>query len=69
MLVIPDLSRTDYVLEIITDASVMGTGAVLLQDGRPVAYTSSKFAPAEKNYTTGEQELLGVVNAFKEWRC
>ena len=40
-----------------------------MQDNKPVAYTSSKFIPAEHNYTTGEQELLGVFKALKEWRC
>ena len=55
--------------EIISDASLHGTGAVLIQDGRPLAYASKRFSPAEKNYTTGEQELLGVISALKEWRC
>lgn len=54
---------------VISDASLHGTGAVLLQNDRPVAFTSRKFSNAEKNYTTGEQELLGVINALKEWRC
>ena len=47
----------------------MGTGVVLLQEGRVVAYTSRKFSSAEKNYTTTEQEMLGVVTALEEWRC
>ncbi len=55
--------------QVITDASLHGTGAVLMQDGRPVAYQSSKFSSAERNYTTTEQEMLGVINALKEWRC
>lgn len=59
----------DAPFELISDASLLGTGAVLLQNGKPIAYTSKKFLPAEKNYTTGEQELLGVINALKEWRC
>ena len=54
--------------ELVSDASLVGTGAVLLQEGQPVAYTSKKFSPAEKNYHTTEQEMLGVVRALQEWR-
>jgi hypothetical protein len=38
---------------------------VRLQDSCPVAFTSKKFSPAERNYGTGEQELLGEVNALR----
>ena len=51
------------------DASLLGTGAVLLQGGQPVAFTSKKLSPAERNYTTGEQELLAVKRALHTWRC
>ena len=54
---------------VISDASVNGTGAVLLQDGKPVAYHSHKFSRAEYNWTTGEQELCAVMQALTEWRC
>jgi hypothetical protein len=54
---------------IISDASLLGTGAVLLQDDQPIAYTSKKFTPAERNWTTTEQECFGVVRALDEWRC
>jgi len=54
---------------IISDASISGCGAVLVQEGRPVAYFSSKFSPAERNYTTTEVELLGVIKCLREWRC
>eukprot|EP00798_Chlamydomonas_sp_ICE-L_P029763 gene29763-biopygen4386 len=62
----PDPSK-DY--RAVADASVVGTGGVLLQDGRPVAFHSHKFSKAERNYSTGEQELLAVYLALKEWRC
>ena len=62
----PDFDRP---FEVVSDASLNGTGAVLMQDSRPVAFTSKKLSPAERNYSTGEQELLGVVNALREWRC
>jgi transposase InsO family protein len=66
VLILPDTSKP---YEIWSDASIYGTGAVLLQDGYAVAYTSRKFTPAETNYTTTEQECLGVIHALEEWRC
>ncbi len=66
ILAIPDLNKP---FQVHTDASVVGTGGVLMQDGRVVAYTSSKFSPAEYNYTSGEQELLGLIRALLVWRC
>ena len=55
--------------EVVADASVHGIGAVLLQGGKPVAYESRKFIPAEYNYGTGEQELLATVHALRTFRC
>lgn len=56
-----------------TDASGFAIGAVLFQTdnngvSRPVAYTSKKLSPAQRNYPTHEQELLAVVHALKTWR-
>jgi hypothetical protein len=53
----------------VSDASGVGLGAVLLQDGRPVAFERRKLLPAEQNYTVTEQEMLGVVHALKVWWC
>lgn len=66
VLTLPD---KDKPYEVWSDASIVGSGAVLIQDGKPVAYTSKKFIPAETNYTTTDQECLGIVTALKEWRC
>ena len=67
----PILSPPDFTkpFEVVSDASIAGTGAVLMQGDKVIAYTSAKFTPAEVNYTTTEQEMLGVVNALTEWRC
>lgn len=66
VLVLPDYSKP---FEVVCDASVTGLGAVLLQQGGPLAYESRKLSSAERNYGTGEQELLAVVHAMRTWRC
>jgi hypothetical protein len=63
------MPRYDQPFEVICDASGVGIGAVLLQEGRPVAFESRKLSPAEQNYHTTERELLAVVHAMRTWRC
>ncbi|KAJ9531174.1 hypothetical protein QJQ45_000821 [Haematococcus lacustris] len=65
MLKLPDHSKP---FQVHCDASLEGIGAVLMQDGYPLAYYSRKLIPAEINYTTGEQELLALVSACQQWR-
>jgi hypothetical protein len=66
VLAVPD---RDKPFQVHTDASVVGTGGVLLQEGRIIANTSSKFTSAEHNYSTMEQELLNLIWALQAWRC
>ena len=54
--------------DIYSDASKMGLGAVLMQDGKVVAYGSRQLKEHEKNYLTHDLELAAVVYALKIWR-
>jgi len=66
VLPLPDLSRS---FEVICNACGIGLSAVLLQDGRPIAFEGKCMTPAEQNYHVGQQELLAVVHALELWRC
>jgi hypothetical protein len=61
---------------VITDASEVAVGAILLQqqgpsieDTKVIGYSSSKFKHAERNYSVHEKELMGVLLAVKNWNC
>ena len=47
--------------EIHTDASHTQLGAVIAQEGQPIAFYSRKLNPAQTRYTTTECELLAIV--------
>ena len=49
--------------EIHCDASKDGLGAVLIQNGRPVAYTSRSLSDAESRYAQIEKEMLSILHA------
>ncbi|WZZ60551.1 hypothetical protein YC2023_060658 [Brassica napus] len=51
-----------------TDASRVGLGCVLMQDGRVIAYASRQLRKHEDNYSTHDLELAAVVFALRIWR-
>ena len=69
VLCIPD---PDKPFVVTTDASDFAMGAVLSQDqgrgNQPIAFTSRKMNPAERNYAAHEKELLAIVHALRTWR-
>jgi hypothetical protein len=64
ILKVPDFSKP---FTLVTDASNVGLGGVLLQEGQPCAFESKKFSSAECGYTTTEREILATVHCFKKW--
>jgi hypothetical protein len=50
------------------DASHLGIGCILMQEGKVIAYASRKLQKHEKNYPTHDLELAVVVHALKIWR-
>ncbi len=65
LLVHPDTSKP---FTVHTDASNYAIGAVLSQNGHPVAYYSRKLLNAEINYAVHDKELLAIVASFTHWR-
>ena len=63
---IQSTSGRDYT--VYSDASRIGLGCVLMQDGKVVAYASRQLKPHEQNYPTHDLELTAVVFALKIWR-
>jgi hypothetical protein len=65
ILTMPDITKS---FDVYCDASKLGLGSVLMQDGKVIAYLSRQLCPHELNYPTHDLELAAVVYALKTWR-
>lgn len=52
-----------------TDASGLGIGAVLMQNGKPLSYISKGLSETHQGLSTYEKELLAIVLATRKWNA
>ena len=66
-LALPD---PDGEFEVTTDASedAKAVGAVLTQNGHPVAYESTKLNSHQLNYPVHDKEMCAIMHALERWR-
>jgi hypothetical protein len=62
---LPDFSQT-FTIE--CDACATGIGAVLMQEGRPIAFLSQAVKGQALHLSTYEKELFSLVTAVQKWR-
>ena len=65
ILILLDLTKP---FEVYCDASYLGLGGVIMQEGRVVTYASRQLENHERNYPTHDLELAAIVFVLKIWR-
>jgi hypothetical protein len=63
------LASLDFNKTFVVESDVFGTGigAVLTQDGQPLAFTSQALSGRNLGRSTYEKEMVEILHAMKTW--
>ena len=64
ILAYPDFSKPFHIY---TEANAYQLGAVIVQNGKPLAFYSCKLTPVQRNYTTMEREILSIYETLRKY--
>ena len=65
VLKLPDFSK---IFEVACDASLVGIGGVLSQEGHPIVFFSEKLNDTCRRYLVYDMEFYALIQTLKHWR-